>query len=267
MLWSGPRPRPIARRAHCGRAGHPPKVSGRPHWVRSPSHHHPPKQASGCPQPTAAPSGRCGQPEANPPPLVVVLIGCACGLQVPCRVPASHLLMHAHAQSGASGHASGASVAGVVAGCGSGTGVVRKGWGAIFAVFACFAGIAVFARVAGSAVTSSSVIALMCTLSMRVSASAALIVPLGTFTTRYAPPCGKLLMSLGCRMNSSTSRNEPTPLAACMPPRASQSSSICSVSFHARRLPMSRAIASAASPLVCRRTSHTFALVRTLAAN
>ena len=68
MLWSGPRPRPIARRAHCGRAGHPPKVSGRPHWVRRPSHHHPPKQASGCPQPTAAPSGRCGQPEANPPP-------------------------------------------------------------------------------------------------------------------------------------------------------------------------------------------------------
>ena len=68
MLWSGPRPRPIARRAHCGRAGHPPKVSGRPHWVRRPSHHHPPKQAPGCPQPTAAPSGRCGQPEATPPP-------------------------------------------------------------------------------------------------------------------------------------------------------------------------------------------------------
>ena len=34
----------------------------------APSHHHPPKQASGCPQPTARPSGRCGQPEANPPP-------------------------------------------------------------------------------------------------------------------------------------------------------------------------------------------------------
>ena len=65
MLWSGPRPRPIARRAHCGRAGHPPKVSGRPHWVRRPSHHHPPKQAPGCPQPTARPSGRCGQPGAT----------------------------------------------------------------------------------------------------------------------------------------------------------------------------------------------------------
>ena len=25
MLWSGPRPRPIAWRAHCGRAGHPPR--------------------------------------------------------------------------------------------------------------------------------------------------------------------------------------------------------------------------------------------------
>ena len=133
----------------------PPKVSGRPHWVRRPSHHHPPKQASGCPQPTAAPSGRCGQPEANPPPPVIVVSGCACGLQVPCRVPASHLLMHAHAQSGASGHASGPSVAGVVVGCCSGAGIVRTGWGARFAVFACFAGIAVFA------VHSSSVRALM----------------------------------------------------------------------------------------------------------
>lgn len=45
MLWSGPRPRPIARRAHCGRAGHPPKVSGRPHWVRRPQPP-PPTQAS-----------------------------------------------------------------------------------------------------------------------------------------------------------------------------------------------------------------------------
>ena len=45
MLWSGPRPRPIARRAHCGRAGHPPKVSGRPHWVRRPQPP-PPAQAS-----------------------------------------------------------------------------------------------------------------------------------------------------------------------------------------------------------------------------
>lgn len=125
MLWSGPRPRPIARRAHCGRAGHPPEVSGRPHWVRRPSHHHPPKQAPGCPQPTAAPSGRCGQPEANTPPLGVTALSCACGLQVPCWVPASHLLICGYAQSGASGHASGASVAGVVEGCGSG--VVRTG--------------------------------------------------------------------------------------------------------------------------------------------
>lgn len=130
----------------------PPKVSGRPHWVRRPSHHHPPKQASGCPQPTAAPSGRCGQPEANPPPPVIVVSGCACGLQVPCRVPASRLLMHAHAQSGASGHASGASTAG--AGWGAGCGVTRCGLAA-HAVFAGFAGVAVFA------VHSSSVRALM----------------------------------------------------------------------------------------------------------
>ena len=45
MLWSGPRPRPIAWRAHCGRAGHPPEVSGRPHWVRRPQPP-PPTQAS-----------------------------------------------------------------------------------------------------------------------------------------------------------------------------------------------------------------------------
>ena len=68
MLWSGPRPRPIARRAHCGRAGHPPRCPAVHTGCAAPSHHHPPKQASGCPQPTAAPSGRCGQPEANPPP-------------------------------------------------------------------------------------------------------------------------------------------------------------------------------------------------------
>lgn len=103
----------------------PQEVSGRPHWVRSPSHHHPHKQAPGCPQPTAAPSGRCGQPEANTPPLGVTALSCACGLQVPCWVPASHLLICGYAQSGASGHASGASVAGVVEGCGSG--VVRTG--------------------------------------------------------------------------------------------------------------------------------------------
>ena len=89
MLWSGPRPRPIAWRAHCGRAGHPPEVSGRPHWVRRPQPP-PPKQAPGCPQPTAAPSGRCGQPGAKTPPPVVVVIGCACGLQVPRWVPANH---------------------------------------------------------------------------------------------------------------------------------------------------------------------------------
>ena len=65
MLWSGPRPHSIARRAHCGRAGHPPRCPAVHTGCAAPSHHHPPKQAPGCPQPTAAPSGRCGQPGAK----------------------------------------------------------------------------------------------------------------------------------------------------------------------------------------------------------
>ena len=45
MLWSGPRPRPIARRAHCGRAGHPSK-GVRPSTLGAPPQPPPPTQAS-----------------------------------------------------------------------------------------------------------------------------------------------------------------------------------------------------------------------------
>ena len=123
-LWSGPRPHPIARRAHCGRAGHPPK-GVRPSTLGAPPQPPPPTQASPWMSTADGRAVGCGQPEANTPPLGVTALSCACGLQVPCWVPASHLLICGYAQSGASGHASGASVAGVVEGCGSG--VVRTG--------------------------------------------------------------------------------------------------------------------------------------------
>lgn len=45
MLWSGPRPRPITRRAHCGRAGHPPR-GVRPSTLGAPPQPPPPTQAS-----------------------------------------------------------------------------------------------------------------------------------------------------------------------------------------------------------------------------
>lgn len=45
MLWSGPRPRPIARRAHCGRAGHPSR-GVRPSTLGAQPQPPPPTQAS-----------------------------------------------------------------------------------------------------------------------------------------------------------------------------------------------------------------------------